>query len=62
MEITQLLQRVHHGDQEALDTVIPLVYAELKKLAAGRARTPARNHGLGSRDFPAIGRRPASLI
>src|SRR6266699_6173316 len=38
MEITALLQRVHAGDQEALQTVIPLVYAELKKLAAGHLR------------------------
>ncbi len=35
MQITELLQRVHVGDQQALHTVIPLVYDELKKLAAG---------------------------
>lgn len=35
MQITELLQRVHAGDHEALDSVIPLVYGELKKLAAG---------------------------
>src|ERR1700730_416702 len=35
MDITELLQRVHSGDQEALNAVIPLVYGELKKLAAG---------------------------
>ena len=38
MQITELLQRVHDGDQEALHTVIPLVYSELKKLAAGHLR------------------------
>jgi RNA polymerase sigma factor (TIGR02999 family) len=38
MEITELLQRVHTGDQQALRTVIPLVYAELKKLASARLR------------------------
>jgi len=38
MQITQLLQRVHDGDAQALDTVIPLVYDELKKLAAGHLR------------------------
>jgi len=38
MEITELLQRVHAGDQEALHAVIPLVYGELKKLAAGHLR------------------------
>ncbi|MBI1895102.1 MAG: RNA polymerase subunit sigma-70 [Acidobacteria bacterium] len=38
MQITELLQRVHGGDQEALGTLIPLVYDELKKLAAGHLR------------------------
>jgi len=38
MQITELLQRVHGGDQQALDAVIPLVYQELKKLAAGHLR------------------------
>lgn len=38
MQITELLQRVHAGDQRALDVVIPLVYEELKKLAAGHLR------------------------
>ena len=38
MEITELLQRAHAGDQQALDSVIPLVYDELKKLAAGHLR------------------------
>jgi hypothetical protein len=38
MEITDLLRRVHTGDQKALNTVIPLVYEELKKLAAGHLR------------------------
>jgi len=38
MQITELLQRVHGGDQQALNTVIPLVYGELKKLAAGHLR------------------------
>jgi RNA polymerase sigma factor (TIGR02999 family) len=38
MEITELLQRIHRGDQEALHAVIPLVYDELKKLAAGHLK------------------------
>jgi RNA polymerase sigma factor (TIGR02999 family) len=38
MQITELLQRVQAGDEEALHTVIPLVYDELKKLAAGHLR------------------------
>jgi RNA polymerase sigma-70 factor (ECF subfamily) len=42
MQITELLQRVHAGDQQALHTVIPLVYDELKKLAAGHLRREGR--------------------
>ena len=38
MQVTELLQRVHAGDRQALNTVIPLVYEELKKLAAGHLR------------------------
>jgi RNA polymerase sigma factor (TIGR02999 family) len=42
MQITELLQRVHAGDRQALDAVIPLVYDELKKLAAGHLRREGR--------------------
>ena len=38
MEITDLLQQVHRGDQDALQTLIPLVYRELRKLAAGHLK------------------------
>jgi RNA polymerase sigma factor (TIGR02999 family) len=38
VEITELLQRVHGGDKEALNSLIPLVYGELKKLASVRLR------------------------
>jgi RNA polymerase sigma-70 factor (ECF subfamily) len=38
MQITELLQRVHAGDQQSLNIVIPMVYDELKKLAAGHLR------------------------
>lgn len=38
MEITELLQRVHAGDEEAMHSLIPLVYGELKKLASGHLR------------------------
>ena len=41
MQITELLQRVHAGDQQAMHAVIPLVYTELKKLAAGHLRREA---------------------
>jgi RNA polymerase sigma factor (TIGR02999 family) len=42
MQITTLLHRVHAGDQDALDALIPLVYQELKKLAAGHIRRDSR--------------------
>jgi RNA polymerase sigma factor (TIGR02999 family) len=42
MQITELLQRVHEGDQQALQTVTPLVYDELKKLASGHLRREGR--------------------
>jgi RNA polymerase sigma factor (TIGR02999 family) len=42
MEITELLQRVHIGDQQALRTVVPLVYTELKKLASARLRRESK--------------------
>jgi len=38
VHITELLQRVHRGEPEALEAVVPLVYGELKKLAAGHLR------------------------
>lgn len=38
MEITDLLRRAHGGDAEALRTVIPLVYDELKRLASSHLR------------------------
>jgi RNA polymerase sigma factor (TIGR02999 family) len=38
MEITDLLRRAHDGDSEALNTVIPLVYNELKSLASSHLR------------------------
>jgi RNA polymerase sigma factor (TIGR02999 family) len=42
MEITELLQRVHAGEPEALNAVIPLVYNELKKLASAHLRREGR--------------------
>ncbi|HZQ54844.1 MAG TPA: ECF-type sigma factor [Bryobacteraceae bacterium] len=38
MELTEMLQRVHTGERQALDAIIPLVYDELKKLAAAHLR------------------------
>ena len=42
MEITELLQRVHAGDKQALESLIPLVYGELKKLASAHLRREGR--------------------
>ncbi|MEZ5355490.1 MAG: ECF-type sigma factor [Bryobacteraceae bacterium] len=44
MQITKLLEQVHAGDPQALRNLIPLVYDELKRLAAGHLRRegPAR--------------------
>ena len=42
MQITELLQRIQAGDRQALDNVMPLVYDELKKLAAGHLRREGR--------------------
>lgn len=38
MEITELLHRVQAGDEEAMNSLIPLVYNELKKLASAHLR------------------------
>jgi len=46
MQITELLQRVHSGDQQTLHAVIPLVYGELKKLGAGHPRGEAKVRSL----------------
>ena len=46
MDITELLQRVHAGDEQALGVVIPLVYDELKKVAAGHLRREKRTRSL----------------
>jgi RNA polymerase sigma-70 factor (ECF subfamily) len=46
MDITELLQRVHAGDEHALGVVIPLVYDELKKVAASHLRREGRSRSL----------------
>jgi RNA polymerase sigma factor (TIGR02999 family) len=35
-EVTQILERVEHGDPKAAEELLPLVYDELRKLAAHR--------------------------
>ena len=45
-EVTELLQRWSGGDREALEKLLPLVYEELKRLAAGYMRREPRDHTL----------------
>jgi RNA polymerase sigma-70 factor (ECF subfamily) len=46
MDITERLQRWQTGDQQALNDLMPLVYAELKKLAAAHLRREGRSRPL----------------
>jgi RNA polymerase sigma-70 factor, ECF subfamily len=45
-EITQLLVAYKNGDQQALEQVFPLVYNELRRLAAGYLRREREDHTL----------------
>jgi len=51
MEITRLLQRVQNGDKAALDSLIPLVYDELKKLASAHLRRESKTDSLQSTEL-----------
>src|SRR4051812_26249548 len=46
MEITDLLRRAHDGDPHALEAVTPLIYDELKKLAASQLRRESASSAL----------------
>jgi RNA polymerase sigma factor (TIGR02999 family) len=46
MEVTQLLRRARTGDIEARDQLLPLVYAELRRIAAGRLQYENPGHTL----------------
>ena len=43
-QVTQLLQAWSSGDRDALDELIPLVYAELHRLASGYMRAERQGH------------------
>jgi RNA polymerase sigma factor (TIGR02999 family) len=45
-DITRLLRDWHGGDQAALDQLMPLVYAELRRLAKGYMRRQSPGHTL----------------
>jgi hypothetical protein len=35
-DVTRILESINHGDPKAADELLPLVYAELRKLAASK--------------------------
>ena len=45
-ELTSLLQSWHDGNQDALDAVVPLIYAELRRLASRHLSRERREHTL----------------
>ena len=45
-ELTRILQSVEQGDASAADQLLPLVYDELRKLAAARMNNEAAGHTL----------------
>jgi RNA polymerase sigma factor (TIGR02999 family) len=45
-DVTQILERVEQGDPKAADELLPLVYDELRRLAAHRMANEAAGHTL----------------
>ncbi len=45
-DVTQILERVEQGDPKAADELLPLVYEELRRLAAHRMANEASGHTL----------------
>lgn len=45
-EVVRLLDQWRHGDQDAYDRLIPLVYGELRRLARGQLRRESPGHSL----------------
>lgn len=45
-EVTRLLREIGHGDKEALDQLLPLVYDELHRLASSYFRRERTDHTL----------------
>ena len=63
-DVTRILSAIEQGDPQAAEQLLPLVYDELRKLAAaeagpGEARADAPGHGPGPRGLPAAGGRGA---
>jgi hypothetical protein len=45
-DVTRILESIEHGDPKAADELLPLVYGELRKLAAARMANEAPNQAL----------------
>ena len=45
-DVTRILESIQHGDPKAADELLPLVYAELRKLAAYKMANSAAGHTL----------------
>ena len=45
-EITQLLEKAEKGDAQAIHDLLPLVYDELRKVAAHKMSSEANGHTL----------------
>ena len=52
-DVTQILERVEKGDGKAADELLPLVYEELRKLAAAKK---------GGREQPGQTLQPTALV
>src|SRR5580704_3086964 len=45
-DVTRILESIEHGDPKAADDLLPLVYEELRKLAAARMANESPNQTL----------------
>jgi RNA polymerase sigma factor (TIGR02999 family) len=45
-EVTQILNAAHHGDAKAAEELLPLLYQELRQIAAGKMAGEAAGHTL----------------
>jgi len=45
-DVTRILQAIEHGDSNAADELLPMVYGELRKLAAAKMANEAQEHTL----------------
>ena len=45
-DVTRILESIEHGDPKAADELLPLVYGELRRLAASRMANEAPNQTL----------------